>query len=155
MSLKDEVNKIRKDNEPNYYTDEEVYDFLIKKMYKEKIKDPIKSFFTRNPTQKIYSSTTSISSFEVKVVIPDYKEFANYRWGAKDYKKVKIEAGYDQSEETYIQLGGFSENFVFNREGIFGKNRMIELTPMGKKIYETLKKMASKDGVEMDIKGVF
>ena len=32
---------------------------------------------------------------------------------------------------------------------------MIELSPIGKMVYETLKKIAAKDGIEMDIKAVY
>ena len=145
MSFKDEINKIKSEFKPKYYTDDEVYEFLIKKVYKHVIKDPIKDYFTKNPEAEIYSNKIPINFLRYQVFI-DEKDFINYRNDSKIYyKKERDSDGYD------FQHISFNELLKDEKKGFFSPKTISVLTPLGERVLNDIKAMAkNKDNIEIE-----
>lgn len=154
MSFRDEINNVKEKAEKakpkiNYYTDEEVYDFLIKKMYKSLIKDPIKKYFEENPSSNSYSNEKDFG-FQIRV---DEDDFINYKDGSSIYYSDRS-IGYDGEPDTYYV--GFKPLYVYEHsEWRPLKNKKISLTPLGTRVINDLKAKATKDEIEVDIKAVY
>lgn len=135
MSFKDELNKSRKQQISNYYTDEEVYKRLIDSLISS-MKLSIKNYFDRNPSSNHYHS---IQDIQWGFFYASYDEFRHrFKDDSPIYKKD------DLISDNYRIF--FRELHSITRKG---NMVMVDLNPLGKRVLDDIKQMAQKEGIDI------
>ena len=135
MALRDEINTARAQIQSDMYSDDEVYNKFVDKIYQCRIIAPIKEFLTSNASAKSFCQDVPFYSETIYV---HSDEISRYR------KESPI---YDISHGEDHHCVKMKPLYQFERKGSFGKNKIIYITDLGKKVLKTLRAMAEKDGV--------
>ena len=145
MGLRDTINGIKAEHEEmvaNQYSDESVYEDLIKSEYYTLNKE-IKLYFLDNPKATSFSDNYDIMWHGKGYLGKGLEDIQKYNKNSSTYSI------YIDYEETKTVTVYFRNLFERERIGFLVNNTIVRATPLGEKVLKDLKAMAKKDEIEI------